>query len=136
MTNDVRENGINELNKKYNGKPGERQFIKYSKETEKFVQELKNLTHLKGINSDEVNQTNSRGRHIIRSLYDLFCNDAYCLPSVHKDKLSKEVQAIMNDTKKYKDTKITQKEDIRIICDYIASLTDQEAIERFRAILT
>jgi|WetSurMetagenome_2_1015567.scaffolds.fasta_scaffold02950_5 dGTPase len=136
LTNDVRETSINELNIKYNGKPGERQFIKYSKETEKFVKDLKDLTLLKGINSDEVNQTNSRGRHIIHSLYDLFCTDAYCLPSMHKDKLSEEIQVKMKDTKKYIGTNINQKEDIRIICDYIASLTDHEAIERFRAILT
>jgi dGTPase len=136
LTNDVRKTGISELNNKYNGKPGEYQFIKYSAETEKFVEDLKNLTHLTGINSDEVNQTNSRGRHIIRSLYDLYCDDAYCLPLVHKGKLSEEIQRIMEDTMKYKKTNITQKDDIRIICDYIASLTDQEAIERFRAILT
>lgn len=136
LVNDVRENSIEEINSRYNGKPGERQFIKYSKETEHFVKELKDLTHLRGINSDEVNQTNSRGRHIIKSLYELFLNDAYCLPSIYKKELSVEIQEKLQDTKKYKDTNITQKEDKRIICDYIASLTDQEAIERFRAILT
>ncbi|MFA4877142.1 MAG: dNTP triphosphohydrolase [Methanoregula sp.] len=136
LVNDVRETSIDELNKKYNGSPESHQFIKYAKDTEKFVEEIKNLTKLKGINSDEVSQTNSRGRHIIRSLYELFRDDAHCLPLVHKNGLSKAIQKKINDTKKYPRTNITQNEDIRIICDYIASLTDQEAIERFRTILT
>lgn len=136
MVNDVRETSINELNDHYKGRSEARQFIKYSKESEKFVKVVKDLTQLKGIKSDEVSETNSRGRHIIRSLYELFCDDAHCLPLVYNVGLSEAIQKKLKDTKKYPRTNITQKEDIRIICDYIASLTDQEAIEKFRTILT
>jgi dGTPase len=136
LTNDVRMTSIDELNDNYKGSPEACRFIKYSKGTEKFVEEIKNLSRLRGINSDEVSETNSRGRHIIHSLYDLFCDDAHCLPFVHKKGLSPEIQGKLKDTKKYPRTNITQNKDIRIVCDYIASLTDQEAIERFRTILT
>jgi dGTP triphosphohydrolase len=90
---------------------------------------------MKGINGDEVNQMNSRGRNIINSLYKLYRNDTYCFPSEYKIWLSPDIQEKLQDTKNYPPLDISEKDDIKVICDYIASLTDQEAIDRYRAIL-
>ncbi len=137
LVDDVLYTSIENLNTRFTGDPSEYRFISYSGDKSKFVHEIKTITNNLGINSDEVNQMNARGRNIINSLYDLFFDDPYCMPRVYKNKFSKEVRKKVDpgDIRKIEDVEIKKVQDIRVICDYIASLTDQEAIDRFHSLL-
>ncbi len=132
---DVVNISLDNLNDKYDGDPRKYDFIKYSEEGDVFSNSLKQLVMKNAILGDEVNQMNSRGRHIIHSLFDIFIQDPYCLPNGVKSKFQPEIREKLKNTKEYEEIVIEDNEDIRVVCDYIASLTDQEAIDTFRSTL-
>lgn len=135
LIQDVVTTSLDNLNDKYGSNPGDNKFIWYSDTGDAFSEDIKNLVEEYAIRGDKVNQMNSQGRHIIRSLYDNCISDPYCLPKDVKLKFPKIIRDKLNDTKEYKKIEITDGNDIRIICDYIASLTDQEAIDIFHSTL-
>jgi dGTP triphosphohydrolase len=78
---------------------------------------------------------NSRGRHIIHSLFELFVVDPYCLPNDIKSKFQSDIREKLLNTEGYEKETVEDYEDIRVVCDYIASLTDKEAVDIFRSTL-
>lgn len=132
---DVVKKSLENLNDKYNGDPRKRKFIMYSEDGMTFSENLEELINEKAILGDEVNQMNSRGRHIIHSLFDMFIKDPYCLPANIKNMLQPDIREKLQNPKGYEKTVIKYHEDIRVVCDHIASLTDQEAIDTFRSTL-
>ncbi len=137
LVDDVLDTSLKNLNDEFTGDPTNKRFINYSSDVGKFVKELENITNTEGINSDEVNQMNARGRNIINSLYALFVKDPYCMPRLYKGKFSNGIKEKVKqeDIRKMEDVEIKEEKDVRVICDYIASLTDNEAIDRFHSLL-
>jgi len=135
LINDVVETSLINLNEKFNNHPINDKIITYSDEGQNFSTELEKIIIEKAITGDEVNQMNSRGRHIIHSLFELFINDPYCLPNSVKIRFDGEMHLKLKDTREYEKVSIKDIEDKRIVCDYIASLTDQEAIDTFHSML-
>ena len=135
LINDVVETSLINLNEKFNNNPINEKFITYSNEGQEFSTQLKLLIEEKAILGDEVNQMNSRGRHIIHSLFELFINDPYCLPNHIKGRFDGELKDKLKDTGEYEKVSVKYHEDKRVICDYIASLTDHEAIDIFHSML-
>ncbi|NOR77054.1 MAG: dNTP triphosphohydrolase [Methanophagales archaeon] len=133
LINDVSKEGINKLNEKYTGDSGAHEFIIFSKEGNRLRKHIKNLINENAILGDEVNTMNSRGRHILNELYIMFKKDPYCLPKGIKNEFSPVLKKELKNTKGYGKTEISNKEDIRVVCDYIASLTDKEAIDAFHS---
>ena len=125
--------GPNKLNEKYTGDSGAHEFIIFSKEGNELRKHIKKLINENAILGDEVNTMNSRGRHILNELYIMFKKDPYCLPNDIKNGFSPVLKKELEDTKGYGKTEISNKEDIRAVCDYIASLTDKEAIDAFHS---
>ena len=80
-----------------------------------------------------MNTMNSRGRYIIKELYNRFKYDPYCLPKETQKRFTLALRKNLRDTNGYGKTVISNKEDIRVACDYIASLTDKEAIDAFHS---
>jgi len=87
LINDVSKASIDNLNEYYSGDSGAQKFITFSEKGDVFSKSIKKLIKNNAILSDEVNIMNSRGRHIIKSLFDIFVNDPYCLPKdiKHRD---------------------------------------------------
>lgn len=135
LIDDVVETSLINLNERFNNNPKEEKFITYSDGGQKFSNELEKLITENAILGDEVNQMNSRGRHIIHSLFELFTKDPYCLPDSIKKRFDDELYSKLKDTREYENVFIKDVEDKRIVCDYIASLTDKEAIDIFRSML-
>lgn len=135
LINDVSKESINNLNEKYIGDSGAHDFITFSEEGKRLRKNINERVKENAILGDEVNTMNSRGRHIIKKLYHMCKNDPYCLPQNTKDNFSKKLQKQLKDTKGYGKTKISNKEDIRVVCDYISSLTDKQAIDAFHSTL-
>ncbi len=133
LINDVSKESINKLNEKYTTDPGEHNFIKFSIEGDKLRKKIKELIEENGILGDEVNTMNSRGRYIIKELYNRFKYDPYCLPKETQKRFTLALRKNLRDTNGYGKTVISNKEDIRVACDYIASLTDKEAIDAFHS---
>ncbi len=135
LIKDVVTESLKNLNDKYKGNPREDNYIKYSKDGENFSDKIKTLIKEKAIKSDEVSRMNSRGRHIIKTLFDFCINDPYCLPEVIKAKFPEKIQKNFNDTRNYKKIHLNNPDDITVVCDYIASLTDKEVIDIFHSTL-
>jgi len=135
LINDVVNASLNNLNDSFDGDPRKKRFITYSEDGAIFSSQLEKLIKKAAILGDEVNQMNSRGRHIIHSLYDISLKDPYCVPNFIKDKFRLELRKKLNDPKGYEKISIKHNKDKRVICDYIASLTDKEAIDIFRSTL-
>ena len=136
LINDVSNESINKLNETYFGNSGKEQYITFSKEGNRLQEHIQKLIKENGILGDEVNKMNSRGRNIIKELYYMFIDDPYCLPKKEvKDRFSRGLQKKLNDPKGYGKTKVLEKDDIRVVCDYIASLTDKQAIDAFHSTL-
>ena len=135
LTNDVSIESLKKLNEKYFEDSGSEDFITFSKEGKKLTQYIKDYVYSDAILGDEVNTMNSRGRHIIKSLYNMFKDDPFCLPKEIKDKFSDSLQDKLNDQNNYEVTKVSDKNDIRVVCDFIASLTDKQAIDAFHSTL-
>lgn len=133
LIENVSKESINKLNKKYTGDSGAHEFIIFSKEGNRLRESITKLIKENAILGDEVNTMNSRGRHIIKELYDMYKNDPYCLPKETKDSFSHELKKKLKDTEGYGKTEISNKEDIRVFCDYISSLTDKQAIDAFHS---
>ena len=133
LINDVSKESINKLNEKYTIDSSAHEFITFSKEGKKLRDHIRKLIEENAILGDEVNMMNSRGRHILNELYIMFKMDPYCLPKDIKNEFSPELTEELKDTKGYGKTKISNKEDIRVVCDYIASLTDKEAIDAYHS---
>lgn len=134
LINDVSKESINRLNENYTGDSGAHKFIIFSKKGNSLQKKINKITE-NVILGDEVNVMNSRGRHIIKKLYNMCINDPYCLPKDTKKYFSQKLQIKLKDTKGYGKTEILNKEDIRVVCDYISSLTDKEAIDAFHSTL-
>lgn len=132
---DVVEASLKNINESFDGDPRKMRFITYSSYGLAFSKQLEKLIKESAILGDEVNQMNSRGRHIIHSLYDASLKDPYCLPNIIKDKLGDELRKKVNDPKGYEKISVKHNRDKRVICDYIASLTDREAIDTFHSML-
>ena len=135
LINDVSKESINKLNEKYTGDSGAHEFIMFSKEGNRLRENINKIITENAILGDEVNTMNSRGRHIIKKLYHMCKNDPYCLPNKTKENCSHKLQEKLKDPKGYGKTEISNKEDIRVVCDYISSLTDKEAIDAFHSTL-
>ena len=135
LINDVSKESINKLNEKYTGDSDAHDFITFSEEGNALRHSITKLIKENAILGDEVNTMNSRGRHIIEKLYRMYKSDPYCLPQDTKNNFSKKLQEQLKDTKGYGKTKISNKEDIRVVCDYISSLTDKQAIDAFHSTL-
>ncbi len=110
-------------------------FVTFSEEGDKLINYIENVIEVNAILGDEVNTMNSRGRHIIKSLFFMFTKDPYCLPKEIKTRFLSNLQKKLNDTKGYEKIEVSNKDDIRVVCDYIASLTDKEAIDAFHSTL-
>ena len=134
LINDVANESIDKLNEKYSSESGKERYITFSEEGERLEKHIKKLIEENGILGDEVNKMNSRGRNIIKELYSMFIDDPYCLPEKEvKRRFSSSLQKELKDTEGYGKTEVSKKEDKRVVCDYIASLTDKEAIEAFHS---
>ncbi|MFZ3058727.1 MAG: HD domain-containing protein [Candidatus Methanoperedens sp.] len=128
LIDDVVEQSLDNLNEKYNGNPRKQKFINYSNDGQKFSESLKQLID-NVILSDEVNQMNARGRHIIHSLFKIYTQDPYCLPNFVKERLQATIQKDLEDPTRYCNISIKHNDDKRVVCDYLASMTDGEAID-------
>lgn len=135
LIGDVVETSLINLNEKFNNNLINEKFITYSSEGQKFSENLELLIKEKVILGDEVNQMNSRGRHIIHSVFELFINDPYCLPNHIKKRFVNELNNKLKDVGEYEKVSVKYHENKKIVCDYIASLTDQEAIDIFHSML-
>ena len=135
LINDVTAESIKKLNENYSGESGVEKFITFSEEGDKLIKYIEKIIDDNAILGDEVNTMNSRGRYIIKSLFFMFIKDPYCLPNEIKTRFSSNLQKKLKDTKGYEKTEVLNKEDIRVVCDYIASLTDKEAIDAFHSTL-
>ena len=134
LINDVSRESLTKLNENYSGDSGACEFITFSKDGTRLEKHIKKLIEENAILGDEVNTMNSRGRHIIKQLYSMFIDDPYCLPEKEvKRRFSSSLQKELKDTEGYGKTEVSKKEDKRVVCDYIASLTDKEAIEAFHS---
>lgn len=76
---------------------------------------------------------NSRGRYIIHTLSELYTRDPFCLPKSTKEWLRDETRKELDDLKQYEYVSIKNNYDKRVVCDYIASMTDTEAIDVIRS---
>jgi dGTPase len=133
LINDVAEESLRLLNTDYskinNKNIGETRYIDYSRQGYSLIYDLKGLVK-DVIQNDQVNKMNSRGRQIIRSLYSLFTKDPFSLPKdIKQNKLSDDVKMRLEDIKHYEPFNLDKDNDVRVVCDYIAGLTDQEAID-------
>ena len=135
LINDVTAESIKKLNENYSGESGVEKFITFSEEGDKLKNYIEKVIEDNAILGDEVNTMNSRGRYIIKSLFFMFTKDPYCLPKEIKTRFLSNLQKKLNDTKGYEKIEVSNKEDIRVVCDYIASLTDKEAIDAFHSTL-
>ncbi|KAF5424695.1 MAG: dGTP triphosphohydrolase [Candidatus Methanomarinus sp.] len=135
LINDVTAESIKKLNENYSGESGVEKFITFSEEGDKLIKYIEKIIDDNAILGDEVNKMNSRGRFIIKSLFPMFIKDPYCLPNEIKTRFSPNLQKKLKDTKGYEKIEVSNKEDIRVVCDYIASLTDKEAIDAFHSTL-
>ena len=135
LINDVSKESINKLNEKYTGDSDAHEFIIFSEEGNNLRKNITERIKENAILGDEVNMMNSRGRHIIKKLYHMYKNDPYCLPKETKDNFSIELKEKLKDTEGYGKTEISEKEDIRVVCDNISSLTDKQAIDAFHSTL-
>ena len=135
LIKDVSNESINKLNEKYSGDSGAYEYITFSKEGQRLEEHIKDLIEKNAILGDEVNTMNSRGRHIIKQLYFMFIDDPYCIPKDTQSRFSPKLYKDLKNTKGYGKTKVSEKEDKRIVCDYIASLTDKQAIDAFHSTL-
>jgi len=135
LINDVSAESIKKLNENYSGESGVQEFITFSEEGDELKNNIKKVINDFAILGDEVNTMNSRGRYIIKSLFFMFIKDPYCLPNEIKKRLSSNIQKELNDTKRYEKIEVSNKDDIRVVCDYVASLTDKEAIDAFHSTL-
>ncbi|MFV9630425.1 MAG: hypothetical protein ACNYWM_05075, partial [Methanosarcinales archaeon] len=137
LINDVTAESIKKLNENYSGESGLQKdlFITFSEEGNKLKNNIESVIKVNAILGDEVNRMNSRGRYIINSLFSMFIKDPYCLPKEIKERFSSILCNKLNDTEGYEKTEVSNKEDIRVVCDYIASLTDKEAIDAFHSTL-
>lgn len=135
LISDVVKASLDNLNDKFDGNPKKQRFITYSDDGKAFSDNLRRLIEEKAILGDEVNQMNSRGRHIIHSLFDISIEDPYCLPNHVKSRFKSKLQEKLKNPKLYESTPIKYNGDKRVVCDYIASLTDKEAIDTFHSTL-
>jgi len=135
LIDDVVDKSLDALNNNYDGDPSKENLIKYSKEGKAFSKEIEHLIEEHAIKGDEVSRMNSRGRHIIKTLFDFCIEDSYCLPLKIKHKFPDDIYKQFNDIKEYKRIDFHNSEDIKVICDYIAGLTDKEAIDIFHSTL-
>jgi dGTPase len=123
---------LENLNDKYNGDPTKHEFITYSEDGQAFRDRLHKITE-NVIMGDEVNQMNSRGRYIIHTLFELYKRDPFCLPQSTKDRLRDITRKDLDDPKLYEYVSIENNYEKRVICDYISSMTDTDAIDVIRS---
>ena len=123
---------LDNLNDKYNGDPTKQEFITYSEDGQAFRDRLDKIT-TNVLSGDEVNQMNSRGRYIIHTLSELYIRDPFCLPKSTKEWLRDETRKELDDLKQYEYVSIKNNYDKKVVCDYIASMTDSEAIDVIRS---
>ena len=91
--------------------------VGFSEEIKRQLQELRSFLSEKMYNHYKVNRMRSRAKRILRELFDLYLKEPETLPSPWRE----QVESGSSDTRK-----------ARLVCDYIAGMTDSFAINEHR----